>query len=210
MLTLGWSILERIMKYKVVVFDFDGTLVNSNEVKVNAYYKAFAPFTEEKEVIANVLSQYPELNRYDTIKKILINLSNYINYDDVLERYNTQVLDDVKNAFFLEGAINVLNFLVNSKVDLYLSSNTPLDILLDIIKHKKIDSYFIGISGYPANKNEYLRNIIASNKYKASDYLVVGDGKSDENSAKENNTDFYLVENNSLQKLYNKLVTSEV
>ncbi|WP_123377653.1 HAD family hydrolase [Aliarcobacter butzleri] len=199
------------MLYKIVVFDFDGTLVNSKDIKVNAYYKAFAPFTDEDEVISKVLDKYPELNRYDTIAKIIDCLEAEVDYEFVVERYSTIVLEDIKNTNFLENAIDILDFLNNLGVEIYLSSNTPLEILKDIVSYKKIDNYFLGISGYPANKTEYLKNLILTNKENSpKEYLVVGDGQSDKNSAIDNGTDFYFVDSNSLNKLYKSLIDNEV
>lgn len=199
------------MLYKIVVFDFDGTLVNSKDIKVNAYYKAFAPFTDEDEVISKVLDKYPELNRYDTIAKIIDCLEAEVDYEFVVERYSEIVLEDIKNTNFLENAIDILDFLNNLGVEIYLSSNTPLEILKDIVSYKKIDNYFLGISGYPANKTEYLKNLILTNKENnPKEYLVVGDGQSDKNSAIDNGTDFYFVDSNSLNKLYKSLIDNEV
>jgi phosphoglycolate phosphatase len=190
------------MKYKVIVFDFDGTIVDSKQAKIDAYYKAFSSFIEDIGVIDEVLSFYPELNRFDTIQKIIDLSDEIIEYNSVLNKYNKYALEAVKNAKFLESAEDMLVLLEKMNIEKYLSSNTPVEVLKEIIKHKKLNKYFLDISGYPTEKTEYLKNLILTKNYRADEYLVIGDGESDRKSAIMNGTDFYKVQGQSLQKLY--------
>ena len=145
-----------------------------------------------------MLSDYPELNRYDTIDKVIASLTN-INREDVVSRYSEIVLVNIKIAKELKYSIEIMDYLLNKNVMIYLSSNTPLDILKEIIKCRGWNKYFNEIYGYPSKKDDSLKNIIKNNQFSNEEYLVVGDGKGDESSANINGVDFFKVNKKSLK-----------
>ena len=190
------------MHYKIIVFDFDGTLINSNEIKLIAYYKAFSSVELDKSIIDDILKEFPELNRYDTIGKIILASNNSsINQDEIIFRYNKIVMTDIIKATPLEYAEKILVELKKRELKLYLSSNTPLEILSEIINAKNWRFYFKDIYGYPSEKSETIKKIIKENKFSKDKYLVVGDGESDKISASSNNIDFFKVKEKSLKDL---------
>lgn len=194
------------MRYKVIVFDFDGTLVNSKQVKIDAYYEAFSFDRQEHEaILTKTLEEYPDLNRYDTIQKVIARTNTTIAYDSVLGRYNTIVDLKISTAPFLDFAYEILSVLHTHQVKLFLSSNTPMDILGAIADAKNIHHFFEKLSGYPRDKTANLREIMAHYPYEAGSYLVVGDGESDKMSAHSNDVDFFAVSTLSLKALANYL-----
>jgi phosphoglycolate phosphatase len=196
------------MHYKVVVFDFDGTLVESNHIKREAYYQVFPSSETYQNSIAEILYQFPELNRFDTIGKIITLTGDDLLPQEVAFDYSKVVLEAVINAHELVDAIKTLNLLLRNDIKVYLSSNTPIDVLSKILKARGLEHYFCDISGYPADKTSYLSGLISQNGYAANEYLVVGDGQSDRLSAIDNGADFFHVNSNSLEKLYKKLISA--
>lgn len=190
------------MHYKVVIFDFDGTLIDSNKIKMDVYYKIFNSISSSENVIDDILKKYPELNRYDTIDKIIESLGSIrISRDDMVRKYSELVFADIITASGIEYSLYILEKLKNLGVEIYLSSNTPIDILNNIIDLKGWKSYFNDIFGYPSMKVKTLEVIKDKYKYSNDKYLVVGDGQSDEVSARLNKVDFFKVETKSLRNL---------
>lgn len=199
------------MQYRVYVFDFDGTIIDSNHIKSEAYYDIFDNSEDTKCVIGNILGEYPELNRYDTIKKICNVLSCYYGKsDEIASTYSRLVFERVVNAPMIKGAQEVLELLKKTQSIVYLSSNTPVDILNQIVKARKFIEFFSGVFGYPDRKNATLKKIMKNHSFEREEYLVIGDGKSDEDSAHDNGVDFFKVENNSLVDLYTKLIKKDL
>ena len=190
------------MKYKAIIFDFDDTLIISGEIKFNAFFKVFSSFLIEKKIIENILKEFPELNRYDTISKIIKQSKLDINNTLISDMYSDLVKKEILNANSLEFTEIILDKLFQLKIEIYLSSNTPEVLLTDIIKEKGWDKYFIKIFGYPSNKIDSLSNIIKSTGYNLDSYLVVGDGLSDKLSALKNNVDYFQVKSKSLKDLF--------
>jgi phosphoglycolate phosphatase-like HAD superfamily hydrolase len=190
------------LKYKAIIFDFDDTLIISGEIKFNAFFKVFSSFLIEKKIIENILKEFPELNRYDTISKIIKQSKLDINNTLISDMYSDLVKKEILNANSLEFTEIILDKLFQLKIEIYLSSNTPEVLLTDIIKEKGWDKYFIKIFGYPSNKIDSLSNIIKSTGYNLDSYLVVGDGLSDKLSALKNNVDYFQVKSKSLKDLF--------
>ncbi len=65
------EVLTNYKQIKIIVFDFDGTLVDSNEIKFNAYYDIFPKNDDYTKIIDNILNRFREKSRYFIIKEIL-------------------------------------------------------------------------------------------------------------------------------------------
>ena len=76
---------------------------------------------------------------------------------------------------------------------LYVNSTTPDASLKEIIRFRKWDGYFRGVFGYPHKKPETLLRIMALEKLRSDEVLVVGDGESDRESAMGNGCPFVHV-----------------
>jgi phosphoglycolate phosphatase len=171
------------MAIKVMVFDFDGTLVESNQLKYEAYLQLFPADERHQTIIRSVLAESVETSRYENIAEILKQLGE--DADELTEKvnilaqcYSNVVTAGAKTCAECPGAEQLLQQL-SVKYSLYLSSTTPETDLRDIVSFRKWDRYFKEIFGYPHKKAETLREIGQREHICASEVLVVGDGDSD-------------------------------
>ena len=186
------------MTIKVIVFDFDGTLVDSNRLKRDAFFRLFPDDERHANLVREVLAQIGEASRYDIIEEILARLDErpgvrQSDIDALADRYNDIVLDGAKNCAEIPGAEKTLQSL-GGEYRLYVSSTTPEAPLKEIIRFRGWTAHFDGIYGYPRKKPETLRWILDNNGVDAKAVLVVGDGKSDHDSARENGCHFLHVD----------------
>jgi phosphoglycolate phosphatase-like HAD superfamily hydrolase len=188
------------MTIKVIVFDFDGTLVDSNQLKYNAFFELFPSDSLHKEIITDVLDEFIEKSRYVILREILKRINRKtINEDDLdyrvhasAKKYNDIVVDGAKRCKEKSGAKEVLESL-SKRYNLYLSSTTPETSLKDIVKHRNWEGFFCDIFGYPNDKTSVLFDIIKRESISPGDLLVVGDGKSDRDSADKAGCKFFHV-----------------
>ena len=188
------------MAVKVIVFDFDGTLIDSNQLKYNAFFELFPSDSLHKEIITDVLDEFIEKSRYVILREILKRINRKtINEDDLdyrvhasAKKYNDIVVDGAKRCKEKPGAKEVLESL-SKRYNLYLNSTTPETSLKEIVKHRNWEGFFCDIFGYPNDKTSVLFDIIKRESISPGDLLVVGDGKSDRDSADKAGCKFFHV-----------------
>ena len=195
------------MAIKVIVFDFDGTLVDSNRLKYDAYFELFPQDEWHAQTVRKVLSEMFEESRFVILEEILRRLGDNAGMDlkqrsrELADRYNDIVLAGAKECPEKPGAHKLLQAFVKT-YKLYVSSTTPESALTEIIHFRKWGHYFQGILGYPREKSKTLQNIIEQEKVESSEVLVVGDGESDRKSAVDNGCPFiHISENFHLKEL---------
>ena len=186
------------MGIRSIVFDFDGTLIDSNRLKYDAYFELFPEKDRHVRIIRDVLSESFEQTRYVILEKILrrLGVGNHTcmkrEVSKLAEQYNDIVIAGAKTCPEKAGAEEALKKLA-PLYRLYVSSTTPDAGLKEIIRFRKWDGYFRGVFGYPHKKPETLLRIIALEKLRSDEVLVVGDGESDSEAAMKNGCPFVHV-----------------
>jgi phosphoglycolate phosphatase-like HAD superfamily hydrolase len=189
------------MKIRSIVFDFDGTLIDSNRLKYDAYFELFPADERHARIIRDVLSESFEQTRYVILEKILRRLgvvehaSMKREVGKLAEQYNTIVLAGAKTCPEKAGAEEALKKFA-CWYRLYVNSTAPEVSLKEVIRFRKWEDYFCGVFGYPPEKSESLWRIIKQENIKSDQVLVVGDGESDRKAAMGNGCPFLAVTEN--------------
>ena len=204
--------IDRVNDIKVIVFDFDGTLVLSNQLKYDAYYKLFPDDDCHRKIITQVLEQIVEESRFVILEAIVEESRQQCASDIVMdvaqlaEGYNAIVIEGAKNCPTRINAQKVVETLKHSH-SLYLSSNTPEIPLNEIVEYRQWAHYFKGVFGYPRVKYNTLQEVLTLENTEPSQVLVVGDGESDGNSAAQAGCKFFYVEEDAdLEELLSLLI----
>jgi phosphoglycolate phosphatase-like HAD superfamily hydrolase len=180
------------------IFDCDGVILNSNQIKSNAFYETALFFSED---IADNFKKYHiengGISRYKKFKYLLDilvkNNTNIITLDELLYKYKQIIYDKLISSevatglFDLKKTFNNTNWIVVSGGD-----QLELRTLFDI---KNISSFFnLGIFGSPETKIEIINKQLKENKIKYP-VLFFGDSKYDYDVSKFFNFDFIFVSN---------------
>lgn len=173
---------------KVIVFDFDGVLVDSNRLKYEAWFKIFRPEEVSHELIRNVLVEVKE-TRYDILREIFRRLGAPTEEIESLvvrsaERFNEAVQNGISSMGLNPGVREVLSEL-KPKFRLYLNSATPEKALLETVERLGIRDSFEEIYGQsePGSKVKNLKKIIEKENFLPQEVSVVGDGEDDMKAA---------------------------
>ncbi len=187
---------------EVVVFDFDGVIINSNKLKYDAFFKIFSHDSTLKEIVAEVLNKHREASRFQIIRLILTRYYNDSgrSIEDVkketlflAEKYNQIVEQGAINCSEIPGARTTIEKL-SKQYPLYINSTTPIEPLKRIIFSRSLN-VFKEIFGGPESKIKNLSRILERENTSGSFVSVVGDGISDLKAAEEAGCHFIGIRN---------------
>lgn len=203
------------MAIKTLIFDFDGTIVDSNELKNKAYFELFPRVSQKAKELIGEISCGSRKTRYQIIREILSALkeTGEINFSDVeeeikrcAEQYGKIVENEMLKNNGVPGAFEELWFLHNNKYALYLLSGTPLKPLLKTVEKmvasgkippfKKIYGR-IDDADEKLFKEQVIAEIIRAEGVSVKEIALIGDGVNERDVALEVGCVFIGVANES-------------
>jgi phosphoglycolate phosphatase-like HAD superfamily hydrolase len=177
-----------------IVFDFDGVVLESADVKTDAFVELFAghgPDVAEK-VRAHHLANLG-ISRFKKFAWIHEHLLGRAITDDesraLGKRFTELALAKVLASPFVPGAEAALAAL-SATHPLFVASGTPDDELRLIVLRRGLAPRFREVHGTPAEKPEILRGILARHGLTARQVLFIGDGTSDHKAAVATGVEF--------------------
>lgn len=180
---------------RCVVSDFDGTLVRSNEIKLQAYFEVASSVPDGILLMQQVLAQADGRDRYWVFEAFAQALLAPSDTSGLAQQY-TQICEDrIAEAPEVDGARASLERLRQEGRLVFLNSATPVGPLGRLVSLRGLDGLLDGVYGAPARKHENLAAIVALHGLSPMEMLVVGDGESDRVSAELIGCRFVAVEN---------------
>lgn len=191
------------MYKNLVVFDLDGVILESLEVKTQAFEEMYSEYG--KEIVSKVRAYHLNNGGISRYKKIKYFHKNFLNldlsnndFDKLLKRFASIVFSKVVNSKFVNGFDEYIRSILNNSY-ICLSTGTPTKEAKEILEYKKIIHYFSEIYGSPSEKKNHLYEILQKNEFK--DRFFLGDAMSDYQAAKEFNFKFLLREHKYNQEM---------
>ncbi len=170
---------------KFIVFDFDGTLVDSNYIKQDELYNVTRCIPRGKEIIDKIINDPNAGDRYDIFNKFYDKLTHserkIVNMlkDELVDVYSRQCKEKIIEGKEIEGATRFLLSLRDKGVKLYINSATPETELKEILVNSKMGVLFDGIFGGPSTKIDNMHRVTRFSDYSPSEYLFIGDSRDD-------------------------------
>jgi len=195
LITNSLLIKEIIDSKKLVVFDFDGVIVDSVNVKADAFYALYESYGED---VAQKVRQHHISNggmsRFDKIKlyheQFLGKQLDSDEFNFLCQEFSNLVTNKVISSPSIAGVISFLKYCQNNNKVCIINSATPLEELIYIVEMRGLSHYFSGIYGSPTSKVENLNNILEDVNVSLDESVFFGDAATDFESAKSVNMDF--------------------
>lgn len=185
---------QNMSKIKAVIFDFDGVIAESVNVKTEAFAEIYRSFGND--IVEKVVKHHETnggISRYEKFKFYHENfLKESIDENKIQELSNTfseLVIQKVIDAPYVPGAEEYLSSKFK-KYDLFISTGTPTGEINIILKARNINQYFVAVFGSPDKKEMHVKTILNRYNYSPDQVLFIGDAVSDRNAARMNHITF--------------------
>jgi len=173
---------------KAIIFDFDGVICESNDIKTQAFKHLFRDHPGQLDEIVKYHAENGGLSRYEKFKVI---------YNDYLkkelmdeessrlgEEFSRVCYKAVIEAPYVKGAFEFLEKYY-AQLSLFIASGTPEDEMVAIVRQKGLEKYFKAVYGSPRSKQELINLILHENNINADQAVFVGDSINDQEGAEK-------------------------
>lgn len=179
---------------RCIVFDFDGTLVESNGIKRQTFFELAREFDDGMRLMTDVMREAAGRDRYWIFARFAAALPRQSDARMLANRYTRTCQERIASAPEIKGAGTSLARLRTEGKLLFVNSATPVEPLTRLLCLRRMDTLFEGIYGSPAKKRENLDAIRSKHGLNPYEILVVGDGESDRASAESIGCQFIAVD----------------
>ena len=193
---------------KGIIFDFDGVIAESMQVKADAFAVLYAPYGPN--IVKKVVEHHEANGGISRFDKFRLYHESFINktiteeqITDLASQFSELVIEKVINVPYVPG---VLEYLKKSykQYKLFISTGTPTEEMKQILNGRRIAHYFIDVFGSPEKKILHMNNILSNYNFNPDELIFYGDGNSDLDAAENLNIEFILISNQ-----YNKILSSK-
>ena len=189
------EILSLLDSKKLFVFDFDGVLAKSVDIKTKAFEEIYKPFG--KDVASKVVQHHCRnggMSRFDKFKYyhslyLNLQLSDY-QLKILSEQFSALVVKAVIDSNEVPGANNFLQSYCFNNKKCIINSATPKNEIFRIIEKRGMAKYFNNIFGSPSTKQDNLKLAMGSSQMSNKDLVFFGDSESDLQAANALQIDF--------------------
>ncbi|MFZ2406190.1 MAG: HAD hydrolase-like protein [Methylobacter sp.] len=174
------------MALRIIILDFDGVVIESNDIKTHAFQQVFARFPEHTKTMMAFHREHVSLSRYAKFDHLLGLLGR--NEDAALKAeiatdFSLLVVEKMKSVPMVPGAEDFLRN-VTPMLPVYLASVTPAEELSMILGQRGLMQWFRDIYGCPPwTKQLAIQDILMRETVNPEDVLLIGDSAGDQQAA---------------------------
>jgi len=176
------------MKTKAIIFDFDGVLVESVDVKTRAFADMYARYGDD--VVRQVIDYHlanggvSRLKKFRYFHEVILKNPLSLQEEKALgETFSNLVKDAVINAPWVPGAFEFLSEFYK-KIPLFVASGTPDEEIREIVECKGMNHFFVSVHGTPSTKKDIINRICNTYEFDCITVMMVGDAITDYDGAR--------------------------
>lgn len=187
--------MRSIDNYDVYIFDCDGVILDSNNLKIEAMKQSIENCSYSFDSV-NGCIDYFKMNfgksRFHHVKYFVDNIlkveerNKEVEYEKIIAKYSQLCSRLYEKSDITPGFVKFLSTLTGDK---YVASGSEQKELRNALSFKGLTPFFSEIYGSPTRKVDIVRDIVANNPH--AKVVLFGDSISDFEAARDNNVDFY-------------------
>jgi phosphoglycolate phosphatase-like HAD superfamily hydrolase len=185
------------MNYKYHLFDCDGVILNSNQIKSKVFHEITSSYSNQ---FADEATEYykntagtPRVDKvYYFFEKLMKIEATEELIQEFLNSFNNTALNNLFVCDKITGVQSYLNSIKDNSKS-FVVSGAPQDELRTILSKQELDHYFEEILGSPVKKPDNIESLLNDYQLDPKNCVFYGDSKVDYLSASKFNIDFIFV-----------------
>lgn len=175
-----------------LILDFDGVIVESNDIKTRAFATVFSRFPEHADAMMAYHEAHVSASRFDKFRYLVTQLLGRTADDPLMtelaDAFSEETRKQVIACPMVPGAAAFLDA-VSARVPVYLASVTPQADLDAILAARDLTRYFTRVYGCPPwTKASAITDILTH--VERANTLFIGDSAGDQRAALETGVEF--------------------
>jgi len=189
--------MKKLSDYKLIVYDCDGVILNSNRIKTEAFGESVSFLgSKAASIFKNYHIQNGGISRYEKFQHFIesivpdLGIDYDINLQQLLETYSKEVALKLMSCEIDESIFKLKDATPSSSWA--VASGSDQEELRNIFTNRDLTKLFeLGIWGSPSSKQEIFKTHFRG--YAPSDILFLGDSLYDYKVSKEFKVDFAFI-----------------
>jgi phosphoglycolate phosphatase-like HAD superfamily hydrolase len=174
-------------RFRALVLDFDGVVLESVDIKTEAFREIFGDHPRVDAIIAyhvenNGISRFLKFEHI--YRHFLGRPYGEKEKAEVSERFSAVVFRRLLECPFVPGAEELLESVCRLRVPVYVASASPHEELHRILEERGLKRYFVDAFGHPTRKDEVVRLVRERHGLASGEILYVGDSLEDFRAAR--------------------------
>lgn len=185
-------------QYKNFLFDFDGTIIDSVNVKAEAFGQIYEPLCGS--AVSQIIDHHLAHGGMNRVEKFIHYHDKFLNRQlteaevrDLSAAFAGIVYKKLVAAPFIEGAIEFITTLFKREKKLFIVSGSPEEELRRLVRERGIEKFWTEIKGAPTAKHEHVEKILQQYQLNQTDCVLFGDAEEDRVAADINSILFVPV-----------------
>lgn len=193
-------------KYKVILWDFDGVIMDSMPVRDKGFEIVLSDYPKDQ--VAMLMQFHRKnggLSRYVKLRYFFEEIRNEIVTDEAISKlagaFSQIMRNELVNASLL--ITESLTFINENyqKFAMHVVSGSDENELKFLCEKLGLTRFFKSVHGSPVPKPELVKHVIAQNNYINDQVLLIGDSVNDYDAAEQSAINFMGYNNTSLRGL---------
>jgi len=190
--------------FEVILWDFDGVIIDSNSVRELGFRQVLKEFdSEQVEQLIDFHNANGGWSRYVKFRyfyeEILKRQISESQVQELANSFSSIMVDRLPNPeLLIQETVRFIQEMNSQGKEMHIVSGSDGNELRSLCEQLELSKYFLSINGSPTPKSALVKAIIDNSNISASQYCLIGDAMNDYDAAVQNEIQFFGYNNKEL------------